>query len=237
MSIHLDSDTLAPYCVGFFLLVFVVLLIIALRLNNKRKKQLTSVANQFNFSPLAALPPEIMEALKTLYIPSRVTQIKNIYSHLFGDETYYLLDIYSRSSAFSNEENMETASLAVHSPHLDLPNFLLYYRVQAPGKLGGWIDSLVQNAMMQSALRSYQDVPPDFDLKYGLYTPDIEAAARFFTPELLSQIASIDGIYARGQGSLLVLTNQAVQKGGALDEASFTQYLQNARALCDLFAR
>lgn len=239
MSIHFDSESLSPFCVGAFLLVFVVLLIIALSSNAKRKKQVDATARQFGFTRLAAPPPELMTALSSAFVPSAVSRVKNVYRRIYGDEQVYLLDIYSRSASYGNdnEESVDTSSLATLSPHLDLPPFILFHRIQAPGKLGGLLDSIVEKTLAQSMLKSFQDVPPEFDINYALYTLDDAAAFQFFTPEILTRIASMEGIYARGQGRLLVVSSQALRQGAKLDSTSFASYLETARNLCDLMVR
>jgi len=237
MNIHLDSQHLGPFCFGAFLLLFIVLLIIALSASSKRKQQVKTFIQKFNFTPLGTPPPDLMEAINTAYSPSRVTRLKNVYQHFYGDEQIYLLDIYSRSGSYGrNDEMVESTSLACFSPHLDLPKFFLYYRTQAPERVSGWIDSVVEKMVAQSMLKTFQDVPPEFDTRYALYVADEEIAARTFTPERLTQIAAMDGIYARGQGKLLYMTNQTVRQGGKLDSDGFSLYIDTARRLCDLLA-
>lgn len=237
MSIHFDSDSLSPFCIGAFFLLFAVLLIIGLRANAKRKKQVEALASQFYFTPLSTPPSDLMPALKSAFVPSDVTRVKNVYQHVYGDERVFLLDIYSRSNSGNNEESVENSSLVTLSPHLDLPQFILYNRLQAPGKLGNLLGSIVETMMSRSMLKSFQDVPPEFDVKYALYTLDEAATSQTFTPEVLTRIAAMDGIYARGQGRILVVSSQSLRQGARLDAASFSTYLETARNLCDLLVK
>ena len=239
MSIHFDSESLSPYCIGAFLLVFVVLLIIGLRSNAKRKQQIEAIARQFGFTPLPTPPPELMSALSSAFVPSTVARVKNVYRRIYGDEQVFLLDIYSRSASYGNdnEESVDNSSLVTLTPHLDLPPFILFHRIQAPGKLGGLLNSLLEKTLAQSMLKNFQDVPPEFDINYALYTLDDAAAAQCFTPEILTRIASMQGINARGQGRLLVVSSQVLRQGGKLDSASFSIYLETARSLCDLLVK
>jgi hypothetical protein len=240
MNIHFDSGSLDTVCMGIFFLFFFVLLVIALVFNRKRKQQLLALSQQFGFQPISHPSAELLDGLNHAYSPSTISRVKNISLRRFGDEDLYLLDIYSRSGlswSKNNEENPELSCLAFYSPYLDLPQFILFSRLQTPAQISNLIDSMLEKVLAQSVLHTFQDVPPDFDTKYALYVLDDTAAAQCFTPEVLSRIAALDSLYSRGQGKTLVVTNSRIHQGGKLDTSNFNEYINSARSLCDLLVK
>ena len=241
MSIHFDSGSTDIVCMGIFALFFVSLLVIALVYNHQRKQHLQLLAQQFGFQPVKKPDEEFLSELNRAYSPAVVSQVKNVFQRRYADEDLYLLDIYSRSGLYgggsNNEENAENSCMVYQSPHLDLPQFFLLYRQPMPGQLGGFIESMMEKVLQQSSLHSFQEVSPEFDLKYSLYVTDDSAAASCFTPAVLESICRMDSLYCRGFGKILVITTSQIRQGRKLDSANFNEYINTARSLCDLLVK
>lgn len=92
MSLGSGNNLFSILCVGLFLLVFAVLIVISIVYSRKRKKAYLESARQLGFTPQNKPDQELLTRLNNLYAPAKVERLKNLSRKEFGDETYYLFD-------------------------------------------------------------------------------------------------------------------------------------------------
>lgn len=237
MSISLDSgQTSLLLIVGFFILFFGALAL-AIISAGKRKKAMAAAAQQTGFTPDANPDPGFVEELKNAFAPSRLGRVKNVYKRSFGDETLYLFDVSVENTSSNQSEHktaLEPGNLAVFSPHLNLPRFYLISRMLLPGFLGPMVNNLLDGETTRMGLKNFQEVPPAFDARYSLYIEDELLAARTFTDSVLSRLADMNQLSLRGRGRVLVLNHKDISQGSPVDAAKLTEFVDQARAVCDL---
>ncbi|MCX5657399.1 MAG: hypothetical protein NTZ48_04140, partial [Candidatus Omnitrophica bacterium] len=142
----------------------------------------------------------------------------------------------SNSSGSTSSADSEYHNVAILSPHLDLPSFLLITRISAPGPFGGMLDSLIASGATRAGFIEWQSVPPDFDLKYMLYIKENPRVEKVFTEQVLSSIAKTEHVVARGNGRLLVFNHFDSRRGGKVEANVLADLIQQARQFCDWLA-
>jgi hypothetical protein len=236
MTISFGDNDLGMICFGLFFLVLIVLVIFAVLSNRKRKQKLQGLVSQLGFTPQAKEDLELSSALSMAYAPTSIQKINNLAGKVFGDERYYIFDITTISQSYGNRNssssNVEYNNVAVLSPHLNLPAFMLMQHMSAPGKLGGMIDNLLVSAAMSAGFHELQDVTTAFHLNYMLFVKDDARARLVFTDKVLDRIAMLDGAIARGDGRLLIFNRFNLRNNGKLDEMILAQQVDLARQMC-----
>lgn len=238
MSLVSGNNLFSILCVGLFLLVFVVLIVITLVQSGKRKKALLENAHQLGFTPQSKPDPELLTRLNKLYFPAKVEKLSNLARKIFGDETYYLFDCQTSNSNQTSDTNgnssLEYANFAILSPHLDLPPFMLITRLPSmPGALEGMLENLIVMAAARAGLQEYQAVSPEFSLKYMLFTRDDPRCEKVFTNEVLAWIAHQEQLVVRGEDDLLIYNRYEFRRIGNVAANKLADLVQEARQLCD----
>jgi len=225
-------------CIGLFVLVFAVLLLITIVQTQKRKKGLLESTRVLGFVSQAKPDPELLAGLNKIYAPAHVEKLLSLSCKDFGSETYYLFDIQTskldQNAESSSEGSTEYANIAVLSPHLDLPPFIMMARITAmPGMLAGMVENLIRSAVARAGLEEYQNVTPEFNLKYMLFTKNDARNEIVFSEAMLTWVAQQEQIVARGEGDLFIYNRFDLQHGQKTDASKLNESFKGARAFCD----
>ncbi len=126
------TSGLSAICIVIFILVIVVAFIAAIVYSKKRGKGASTAAEQAGFTNLSKPDDALLERLKTIFQPSTVNKVEYLGKRVQGDELVYIFDIMTISPRYSqrqhNSGNSEYRTIAVISPHLNLPPFILVGR-------------------------------------------------------------------------------------------------------------
>jgi hypothetical protein len=245
MVISGDGGWVALICVGVFFLVVVVLLLLSLGQTSRRRKGFAAAVTGLGFAPQSKPDVELLARVQEVFQRSKVMKISNVAEKLFGDERYFIFDCMytspsytsSPSTSHSSSSMTEYNNVAVISPHLDLPPFVILSRTKAPGALAGIADNVLAMAAASAGLREYSEVPTVFQMNYMLFINDETRARETFTDALLNQIGMMDGVIARGCGQCLVVNHFTLRTTGKWDSGKLSEQVALARQMTDLLVK
>ncbi len=231
-----NNGSIALICFGILLLVMVIFIVIASISARKRKHALLGMVGKFGFQAQSQPDTDFLDQFRIVYAPAKVLRVSNLSKKAVGDEAYYLFDCTTnnnQSSPDSTSINSEYSNIAVLSPHLDLPPFLLINHITMPGGFGNMLDSVIVSGAMAAGFHEMQEVTTAFKLGYMLFVQDDARARSIFTDSVLNDIAMLDGVVARGQGQMFVFNSFKIRSSGKLDEAGLGEHIRLARQMCD----
>lgn len=234
----MSTVLISVLCIGLFLLVFVVLIVVAIVSASKRKQQVSDAASHLGFSPLAEADPELLSRLTALYRPYPVRKVSNAFRKPFGNETYYIFDCQTDNP--SSNTDVETTSsnefgnIGILSPYLDLPAFMLMPRFPAmPMGLSGMLENLLSLAALNAGLNEYTLVTPAFSGKYMLFVKEDARVEKVFTNEVQDWIARQEQLVARGENDFLLYNRYNLRLKNNKEVRQLSDLMDGARQLCD----
>jgi hypothetical protein len=237
MSSSSGNGMITLICVGGFIVVVCFFLLLSAFQARKRKNGFTAAIGQLGFAAQTQPDPELAAGLQRLFEPAKVNSLKNVAVKLMGDENYYLFDITYTSPQYSNHSsssvNTEFNNVAILSPHLDLPPFILLNRMKIPGALAGLADSVLIYGAASAGFSEYKQVPPVFQMNYMLFVKDDPRVATAFTDELLNRIGLLDNIVGRGEDRLLMLNRFDFRASSKLDVNKLSDQVNLLRQFTD----
>jgi hypothetical protein len=232
---------LSIICIAAFIGLMLVALVFALVASRRQGKETQRLARQLGFMPPVGPDETFMQRVRELYRPTSVRRVSNLMKKVEGIGSLYIFDVMTSETARPyNSENSgtsETRNIAILSPYLDLPPFLLMQRMAAPGALGQALDNLIATGASWAGFSEYDLVPPDFNLRYALYVREDPRVERVFTSEALSALAQREHLVARGENDLLVVNNYDVRRGTNLDEQSFAAHVEEAKRVFEILSK
>lgn len=232
------NGLIALICVGGFFLVFLIILVLSVIQKQKRKAAFGIVVTQLGFRAQPQADAEFLSHLQKLYEPAQVKKVSNVAVKLVGDERYFLFDITYTSTRMSSNDsepsiNTENNNVAVLSPYLDLPPFILMNRIKAPGALAGMADGVLSYAASAAGFREYKEVPTVFEMNYMLFIKDDPRLETAFSDQLLNQLGLLDGVVGRGLDKLLVLNRFDLRGSNKLDAVKMAEQVTLLRQVTD----
>jgi len=238
MPANNDNGLITLICVGGFFLVILILLLLAMIQGRKRKTAFGATMTQLGFQAQPQADAEFLGHLQRLFAPSQVKKVSNLAVKLVGDERYFLFDITYTSPRMSYDDsgssiNTEYNNVAVLSPHLDLPPFILMNRIKAPGALAGMADGVLSYAATAAGFTEFKEVPTVFQMNYMLFVKEDPRLATAFTDQLLGQLGLLDGVVARGLNQLLVLNRFDLRGSSKLDSVKLADQVTLLRQMTD----
>lgn len=229
------TSGMSSVCVIIFILVIVVAFIAAFVYSKKRGKGASSAAEQAGFTNLSIPEEALMERLSVIFQPSTVNKVEYIGKRQTGDEQVYIFDIMTISPRYSqrqhNSGNSEYRTVAVISPQLNLPPFILVGKMNAPAFVSSVMDDLIDMGASMSGYTEVENVPPDFSLKYSLYVKEDVRNNAVFSDTVLSQIAQVPSMIARGMDDTLVFNTFDARRGIVMDSNAIAAHVAKAMQL------
>jgi hypothetical protein len=236
-----DNGMIALICVGGFVFAICVILLLSAIQTGKRRKGFAAAMSSLGFVPQQKADIELLAKLQAVYAPARVAKVSNLATRLVGDEHYYLFDCsYITPSTYSNQpasSATEYNNVAVLSPHLDLPPFILLCRMKAPGALAGLADRVLTMGAASAGFKEYLEVPTVFQMNYMLFVNDDPRVKEAFTDTLLNKIGLMDSVVGRGAGQLLIVNRFNLRASSKLDEGKLSEQVNLARQMTDMLVK
>ncbi len=234
----MSAGQVSMLCIGFFVLVFVVLMVVSIVSARKRKQQVSAAATHLGFSPLAEADPELLSRLSSLYRPYPLRKVSNVFRKPFGNETYYIFDCQtdnpSRNTDVETTSSNEFGNVGIVSPALDLPAFMLMPRFPAmPMGLSGMLENLLSLAAINAGLSEYTLVTPAFSARYMLFVKEDARVEKVFTNEVQDWIARQEQLVARGENDFLLYNRYNLRLKNNKEVRQFSELVDGARQLCD----
>ncbi|HWQ45847.1 MAG TPA: hypothetical protein VN376_03210 [Longilinea sp.] len=235
------SNSLSPVCIVIFILVIVVAFIAAMIYSKKRGKSAASAAQQVGFVNESKPDIALMERLEEIFQPSKVNRVEYLGKRVEGDELIYIFDIMTSSPRYYQRQrssgNSEYRTVAVISPHLNLPPFLLVGRVNAPAFVGNAINDMMDMGASMAGYTEVENIPPAFSLNYSLYVKEDVRNNAVFTDTVLTQIAQVPLMVARGMGDTLVFNTMDARRGIVMDANAIAAHVTKAIQLVRWLSR
>jgi hypothetical protein len=236
-----DNGMIALICVGGFMLVICLILLLSAFQAGKRRKGFAEAASRLGFTAQPKADVELLAKLQSVYIKAKVNKVTNVASKLVGDERYYIFDVSYTSMAFSSNQSSSSTTeynnVGVISPHLDLPPFILLNRMKAPGALAGIADSMLTMGAASAGFTEFTEVPTVFQMNYMLFGSDNALLRDTFTDTLLNKIGMMDNVIARGGGQVLIINRFDLRSLSKLDEGKLSEQVNLARQMTDLLVK
>ncbi len=235
------TSGLSAICIVIFILVIVVAFIAAIVYSKKRGKGASTAAEQAGFTNLSKPDDALLERLKTIFQPSTVNKVEYLGKRVQGDELVYIFDIMTISPRYSqrqhNSGNSEYRTIAVISPHLNLPPFILVGKMNAPAFVGNAFDALMDMGASMAGYTEVENIPPDFSLNYSLYVKEDVRNNSVFSDTALSQIAQVPLMVARGMDDTLVFNTFDARRGIVMDTNAISAHVAKAMQLVRWLSR
>jgi hypothetical protein len=235
------ASGLSSVCIVIFILVLVVAFIAAIVYSKKRGKGASSAAEQAGFTSLSKPDDALMERLRVIFQPSTVNKVEYLGKRVQGDELVYIFDIMTISPRYSqrqhNSGNSEYRTIAVISPHLNLPPFILVGKMNAPAFVGNAFDALMDMGASMAGYSEVENIPPDFSLTYSLYVKDDVRNNTVFSDTILSQIAQVPLMVARGMDDTLIFNTFDARRGIVMDSNAISAHVAKAMQLVRWLSR
>jgi hypothetical protein len=240
MSIQFDSNSFGLVCFGAFFLLFFVLLIVGLAYSRKRRLAVNEFARQSGFVAEKSANPEFVEKLREVYAPVQLLRVSNVSKKIEEDKILYLFDVSTRGENMSHNSGSDTSSeqdnIAIESPHLNLPPFMLISRVPIPAFLEAKVENLIDFGIAQMGYTLWQNIPPSFDAGYQLFVKTDPRVESLFTDAVLTKIAGLGALAIRGNGRVLIYKTQQVSQTSRGATDNFQRSVQSVEQLADILS-
>ena len=211
-----------------FLLIFVATIAWIITANRKESTKLQETAHTLGFQPIES-SAELVAQISGVYRrhrPQMEYRLENVYQRRMPDGDLYLFDLVGDSGENGNQN--EQQSLAVVSPHLNLPHFLLFPRAELAGLAGSLANRLLEWAASQAGEQIEFPDAPGFDERYLLASLEPEQARLFFHPSLLAQLGQTRHGAVQGWGQVFIYSQVVFSRAPAAQE-SLSQRVTEAR--------
>ena len=176
----------------------------------RRSREVLAQARQLGFTLMPRFDRTFTDRIRCAYPPSANARAFNAAYRRHNELMIYLFDVrITQNENNRSQSGAEQGVVALVSPLLTLPPFLLISRPAALEKIG-LVANLVDLALKQVGLAyGYRQVSfaidSEFDRCYALFTNNEEAVKSFFTAFLVSRLCQTGGYMAHGGGDTLLL--------------------------------
>ena len=211
------------------LVLFIVLVVFAAIMNERRKQQ--ERRQSLLLLGFQAIEPEadLAERLIALHrtSPEQHYHLSDVYGLQEHDHQIYT---YELSQSGGTDASPSVGShMAVFSPNLHLPRFILIPRLGGAGSLGNMLSGLLERAKPGNLTHIVMD-DPLFERNYQVFGEQEEAVKALFTPRRMGWLGSAQDYMVMGEGNAFLFTrfNLNELRSGKIDEA---EMLQGARAV------
>lgn len=211
-----------------FLILFGGALAWIITANRKARAVLQETARTFGFQPIEPTA-ELVDQISGVYRrhrPQVEYRLENVYQRRMPDGDMYLFDLVDASGEESSQS--EQQSLAVVSPGLNLPHFLLFPRASFAGLAGSLANRLLEWAASQAGEQIEFPDAPGFDERYLLASLEPEQARQFFHTSLLAQLGQTRHGAVQGWGQVFIYSQIVFSREPAAQE-SLSQRVTEAR--------
>lgn len=194
------------------LLLFGLLVVYIIYSERKGRAAKIELSRSLGFSPIDP-EPELIQRIVRLYQNLRKNghapaddqfQLQNVACKRLPDYDLFIFDLLNRSG--DEDSYIEDGALAVVSPHLELPTFLVFPKADIEGTLSfmgnkflTWIFTKVGNPI---------EFPecPEFERRYLVSSPDPAGTCQFLNESRLHQMAKTRLMSIQAGGDLFTIS-------------------------------
>ena len=185
-------DTLGPILAILFIAAFVGLIAWVIWHEKNKKQARENFLSGLGF--IKMLPaPELLSRLDQIYrrSPSQKFELRAAFRKQTAQGMFYIFDLLETSG--DENDQIGSNSVAVISPDLNLPRFLVTGRMLFPGKAAGWMVGAAEKVIGWAAsqggyTRLDLEEFPEIDQKLMVLTQDETATGEFLTRERLARL-------------------------------------------------
>jgi hypothetical protein len=221
---------------GFIVLVIAVFGFI-IYTNQKEKQQRIEIAQMLGFTPVETPDDGLLGRLASVHISHARTNyhLRNVMRKSIPYGAMYIYDMWN--SAGKSSSTVENSAVAVISPDLNLPFFVIYPRLATSGMLANLANQFIEGVLATQGLTEvdFPDIP-EMDEKFFVAGEDEYAVQTLFTPVLANLLTSkpMVGICAKGDTLSVSLTNN---RSISPDVDAMRELVGHATAIHDCIAR
>jgi len=209
----LSPEAFCPLSIAVvFVLMFTFVIVGGWLQRRNRSRLALEQARQLGFSLMPRVDPLFAERIRRAYPPSVNARVSNVAYLRQNELTIYVFDVAAnRLVASKSQTDSEQGVIALVSPLLNLPPFLLVSRPAALESIG-LMTHMVELVLKKLGLAfGYRQVSfaidSEFDHRYLLFTNNEEAVKAFFSDSLVSLLAATDGYFVRATGDTLLFSS------------------------------
>lgn len=196
-----------------------------IRSQRKERETKLRISQSLGFTPMLQPTPEILGKIAHLYHAIRTDlnnpdedkyQLENVATKRMPDGDLFIFDLVDTSG---NETSYpEQQALAVVSPHLDLPAFMIFPKADIDSSLTNLGNRFL--SWVVSRLGNVVEFPqfPEFRNKYLVSSPDPDATRQFLDESKLHHLASTRLLNVHACGDVFSLTKMAIGANSLTEE-------------------
>ena len=203
----------------------------------QKKRQLSRA---MGFTPLDP-SPELIQKITTLYHALRVKpsaasanifELQNVATKQLPDGTMFLFDLLDTSG--EDNSYVENQAVAISSPHLTLPYFLVFPKTDHEGRLAEMANQFLSWLIARFGQPIDFSQYPKFHSRYIVSSPAPETTRLFLDERKIRRLANtrLLTIYA---GEQLFTCTQIGDTATPISRAGLTARIQQAHALFSIF--
>jgi len=193
--------------VSVILLTALVAVVSAIRAMRQQKQKALEKLRRLGFFEVPGPDPELLTALRGL-VPNRRQQVPvgTIYRRTAGYSDMYAF--------YPDMVNKNSTTLAVRVPHLDLPLFRLFGKIEVGGMLGGLVNELILGVIGRNLQPANWSTDPSLGEQYYLFADDPALVEQYVVENwggLLHDKKNRVSVY--GRGNLLAFSRGVTVNG------------------------
>lgn len=209
-------DRMLPFLITGAVLLVGWVVFAAIRAEQQKRRDLLEAARNLGFTP-AASDPGLAARLTELYVhtPSKSKhsakppyKLQNVFKKRMSEGDVFIFDLVDTSGDDSSQT--EKHAVAIVSPRLDLPRFVMLPRIGGSSALAP-----VANKVLAWVARNYGspvDFPhaPEFAQHFMVCSVDPEATRRFLSGDRLRRLAEMRNVGMHAGGHMFTVTHYAM---------------------------
>ncbi len=223
------------------LLLFGLIVVWMIRSERRDRETKLQISRSLGFTPMDPTP-ELVRKMTQLYRDIRVNrdhadtakyEMQNVSSKRLPDGEMLIFDLINTSGGES--DYTEKQAVAIISPVLDLPTFVIFPKADIDGALAKVGNQVIAWAM--SKMGNLLDFPqsPEFSQRYLVSSPDPARTRQFLNDGRLQGLAKTRLIQTQAGGDIFTLSRVDMFTQ-AITQETTAEHVNRAKELFDLFA-
>ncbi len=222
------------------LAIFGLVVFAMVRAEYKAQDKKARISRSLGFRPLEP-GPELAGKITGLYLALRKKgsptaagdyRLENVFAKPFPDGQMLLFDLLDTSG--EDDSFLERQAVAVSSPWLDLPPFLVFPRAYQEGALAQMANKALDWLMSLMGQPVAFPESPEFEGRYLVSSPDPEAARRFLDGHKLRRLANTRLLTIHAGGDIFTCT-QIDEAASPLSKSLISARVGQALELFSIF--
>lgn len=223
------------------ILLFAAIFIFLIRMERRGRAARRQMIQALGFTPIEP-PPELSQKIFQLYDNIRGQRnrsarekyrLRNVASKTLPDAEMYIFDLIDTSG--SDSDTVEQQAVAILSPHLSLPAFILYPKADTEGPLTN-----LSNRVLNWVVSKFGDPVafpehPEFERKYLVSSPDPASTRQFLDDTRIHRLEHTRLLTIQAGDDLFTLTHMEIPQK-PISQESLGERVNLARDVFSIFA-